>query len=133
MGYQLHFPCYCIRLSIVAALFLAIAGPAAAQLQNGTPPPFPGGNGAPSLPGAQPPAASNDPWVVQQQKEMAKKLNQRRQQELKKDTERLLELATELKQSVDKSNEDTLSLDVIRKAEQIEKLAKTVKEKMKGS
>jgi hypothetical protein len=34
---------------------------------------------------------------------------------------------------VDKSNEHTLSLDVIRKAEEIEKLAKQVKDKMKGS
>ena len=44
----------------------------------------------------------------------------------------MLELATELKQSVDKSNENTLSLEVIKKADQIEKLAKTVKDKMKG-
>ena len=39
---------------------------------------------------------------------------------------------TELKQSVVKSSADTLSLDMIKKAEQIEKLAKSVKEKMKG-
>lgn len=63
---------------------------------------------------------------------MIKKFNLQRQQEIKKDAEKLLELATELKQSVDKSNENTLSLDVIKKADQIEKLAKTVKDKMKG-
>jgi len=63
---------------------------------------------------------------------MEKKANLQRQEEIKKDSEKLLELATELKQSVDKSSENTLSLDVIKKAEQIEKLAKTVKEKMKG-
>ena len=63
---------------------------------------------------------------------MAKKLNTQRQADIKKDTEKLLELATELKQSVDKSSENTLSLDVIKKADQIEKLAKSVKEKMKG-
>jgi hypothetical protein len=33
---------------------------------------------------------------------------------------------------VDKSNEHTLSLDVVKKADEIEKLAKSVKEKMKG-
>jgi hypothetical protein len=71
-------------------------------------------------------------WQEQQRKEMEKKANLERQQDIKKDTEKLLELATELKQSVDKSNENTLSLDVIKKAEQIEKLAKAVKEKMKG-
>jgi len=69
---------------------------------------------------------------VQQKKEMARKLNRQRQDELKKDTEKLLELATELKQSVDKTDENTLSLDVIKKAEQIEKLAKSVKDKMRG-
>ena len=63
---------------------------------------------------------------------MEKAANVQRQQEIKKETEKLLELATELKQSVDKSSENTLSLDVIKKAEQIEKLAKDVKEKMKG-
>ncbi len=63
---------------------------------------------------------------------MAKKLNLKRQQDLKKDTDKLLELATQLKQYVDKTNENTLSLEVIRKAEEIEKLAHSVKEKMKG-
>ena len=62
---------------------------------------------------------------------MAKKLNLKRQQNLKKDTDKLLELATQLKQYVDKTNENTLSLEVIRKAEEIEKLAHSVKEKMK--
>ena len=42
-------------------------------------------------------------------------------------------LANELKSQVDKSNKDTLSLDVVRKADEIEKLAHSVKEKMKGS
>ena len=46
-----------------------------------------------------------------------------RQQEIKKDTDKLLELANELKQYVDKTNENIISLDVIKKAEQIEKLA----------
>lgn len=63
---------------------------------------------------------------------MEKRANLQRQADIKKDTEKLLELATELKQYVDKSNENTLSLDVVKKAEQIEKLAKQVKEKMKG-
>ena len=62
-----------------------------------------------------------------------KALNKQRQTNLQKDTDRLLKLATEMKESVDKSNEHTLSLDVIKKADEIEKLAKSVKEKMKGS
>jgi hypothetical protein len=43
----------------------------------------------------------------------------------------LLALATELKDYVDKSNEHVLSLDVVKKAEEIEKLAHHVREKMK--
>ncbi len=66
------------------------------------------------------------------QREMNKRLNKERQEALKKDTDKLYQLATELKQSVDKSNENVMSLDVIRKAEQIEKLARQVKAKMKG-
>lgn len=71
-------------------------------------------------------------WELQRKQELIKKENLKRQQEIKKDTDALLALATELKQYVDKTNENTLSLDVIKKAEQIEKLAKTVREKMKG-
>ncbi|MFZ0792549.1 MAG: hypothetical protein WAM65_02190 [Candidatus Korobacteraceae bacterium] len=72
------------------------------------------------------------PWEVQQKKEMVRERNLQRQVELKKDTEKLLQLATELKQSVDKTDENTLSLEVIRKADEIEKLAKSVRDKMKG-
>src|SRR5215467_9588896 len=64
------------------------------------------------------------PWALEQRRELVKKQNEQRQQELKKDTDKLLELATELKQYVDKTNEDIISLDVIKKAEQIEMLAK---------
>lgn len=67
------------------------------------------------------------------QKEMEKKANEQRQAELKRDTEKLLKLSTELKEYVEKSNENVLSLDVIKKADEIEKLAHSVKTKMKGS
>ena len=73
-----------------------------------------------------------DPWTLQQKRELVKKQNAQRQQDIKKDTDQLLELATELKQYVDKTNENIISLDVIKKAEQIEKLAHVVKDKMKG-
>ena len=66
------------------------------------------------------------------EKEMAKKAAQDRQADLKRDTEKLLKLATELKEYVDKTNENVLSVNVLRKAEQIEKLAHSVKDKMKG-
>ena len=43
----------------------------------------------------------------------------------------LLKLATDLKAEVDKTNKDTLSLTVIRRADLVEKLAHDMKEKMK--
>jgi hypothetical protein len=72
-----------------------------------------------------------DPAEKQIERERAKKLNQERQAAIKRDTDKLLALATELKDYVDKSNEHVLSLDVVRKAEEIEKLAHHIKEKMK--
>ena len=59
--------------------------------------------------------------------------NKKRQQELRSDTDKLFQLASELKEAVDKSNEHTLSLDVIRKADEVERLAKKVKTKMRDS
>lgn len=65
-------------------------------------------------------------------KDNEKKLNKQRQQDLKRDSDKLFDLATELKKYVDKSNENVLSLEVLRKAEEIERLARSVKDKMKG-
>ena len=64
-------------------------------------------------------------------KKMQKQQNVDRQKQLKADTEKLLALATELKESVDKTNEHVLSLDVVKKAEEIEKLAKHIKTNMR--
>ena len=59
-------------------------------------------------------------------------MNKERYAKLKSDTDQLLKLANELKEAVDKANQDTLSLEVIRKTEQIEKLAKSVRDRMKN-
>lgn len=66
------------------------------------------------------------------EKKMAKARLTERYKDLKRDSEKLLEMATELKQYVDRSNEHVLSMDVIKKCEEIEKLAKSVRTKMKG-
>jgi hypothetical protein len=54
------------------------------------------------------------------------------QKRLADDTAKLLTLANELKAELDKSSKDTLSLSVIRKAEQVEKLAHKVRDEMKA-
>jgi len=54
-----------------------------------------------------------------------------RQKKLSEDTDKLLALAIELKERVDKTNKDVLSVDVIKKADEIEKLARSLKERLK--
>jgi len=82
------------------------------------PPPF--GNGPPI-------GVDNNPTHEQ----IEKARNAERQKQLVQDTDKLLALAKQLKEEVDKSNEGTLSTDVVKKAAEIEKLAKTVKDKMR--
>jgi hypothetical protein len=87
-------------------------------------------------PGIIPPVGSglpdfgpSNPKIEEQQ---ARARSTDRQKKLVADTEKLLALATELKTDVDKTNQNILSMDVIKKAEEIEKLAHSVKERMKG-
>jgi hypothetical protein len=47
------------------------------------------------------------------------------------DTERLVQLAEELQAELAKSGKDTLSLQVVKKASEVEKLAKSLKERLK--
>jgi len=72
--------------------------------------------------------AAKDPQV----QKVSQAENERKKQ-ISDDSTQLLSMAVALKAEVDKTTKDTLSLNVIRKADEIEKLAKTVKEKMKQS
>jgi hypothetical protein len=56
------------------------------------------------------------------------------QKDIKKDIEKLYELATQLKTEVEKTDATSvLSLGMVKKAEEIEKLAKQIKDHAKGS
>ena len=79
-----------------------------------------------------PPMADEDEARARIAHDMEKRANKERVAALKNDTDKLLKLSVELKSYVDKSDENVLSLSVIKKAEEIEKLAKSVKDKMKG-
>jgi hypothetical protein len=74
-----------------------------------------------------------DPAQKEMQDRMMREANKKRQQDIREDTDKLFQLATELKAAVDKTNENLLSIDVVRKADEVEKLAKKVKEKMKDA
>jgi hypothetical protein len=54
-----------------------------------------------------------------------------REAEIAAQTQQLYQLAQELKVEVDKSDKNTLSLAVIKKAAEIEKLARTLKENLR--
>lgn len=54
-----------------------------------------------------------------------------RQTQFLADSQKLYQLAQELKAEVAKSNKNTLSIAVTKKAEEIEKLAKSLKERMR--
>jgi nitric oxide reductase activation protein len=114
----------CSALGFLSVLVLVFSIPSLARQQ---------GSGLPSdqLPSAAPPTPMT-PEQEHIEHDRAKRMNKERFDSLKRDTDKLLELATELKQNVDRANENTLSLDVIKKADEIDKLAKQVREKMKG-
>ena len=72
------------------------------------------------------------PLPVGMEAQRARFATDERHKKLQEDTAKLLALSTELKAEVDKTTKDELSLDVVRKAGEIEKLAHDVKERMKN-
>jgi len=68
------------------------------------------------------------PAILEQQ---ARTRNSDRQKKMVQDTNKLVSLATDLKEQVEKSGKDTITNDAARKAEEIEKLAKSVRDRMK--
>ena len=114
----------CLLSSLVLWFAIMSAMPTVAQANNHG---FPQGAVMPQRSGPE------DEARQKLERDMAKKANQERQADLKRDTDKLFKLANELKDYVDKTNENLLSVDVVKKAEEIEKLARSVKDKMKGS
>jgi hypothetical protein len=116
------------RRGVFCVLLLFCAGgrslPALAQVSGadmGGPPPL-----------HQAGAAEPSPEMARAEHKLAERRNEERQKELEGDTRKLLELAQALHEDVAKTNKNELSLDVIKRAEQIEKLAHSVREKMRG-
>jgi hypothetical protein len=62
-----------------------------------------------------------------------KRMLEENQKEIKKKVEKLYDLASELKEEVEKTDSiKVLSLNLVRKAEEIEKLARDIKNRSKG-
>ncbi len=74
-----------------------------------------------------------DSMKMHENQKRFEQLNLQRHKEMTSDTEKLLALANQLKTAADKNSKDLLSMESVREAEQIEKLAHNVRQKMKAS
>jgi hypothetical protein len=117
------------------SLILALAGGAGAMVagpalysspQRNTPQPIP----SPNAPDPNFPPGLNGP---DQKPPDKRAMDKQAQADVKADVEKLYALISELREEVQKSDaSSTLSLSVVNKAKQIEKLAKQVKDRAKG-
>lgn len=73
-----------------------------------------------------------DPLETRMKAERIRSFNEERHKRLEDDVAKLQALTSELKTDVDKANKDELSLDVMHKAAEIEKLAHDVQSRMKN-
>lgn len=111
-----------LQLGALAIFLVAGAGMAHGQMQ--------GSHG--TLTGQSGIESGEDKRVSSEMRErMEKSRNDDRQKRLVADTDKLLALATSLKADVDKTDKYTLSVDVIRRTEEIEKLSRSIRDRMK--
>jgi hypothetical protein len=111
---------------VFGALALTATDTLHSQPQRATPQPMP----SPNAPNPSFPPGVNGPDITPPDQ---KKMDRQAQVDVKADVEKLYQLITELREQVQKSDTtSTLSLSVVNKAKQIEKLAKQVKERAKG-
>ena len=129
-----------LRTSVlcVAALAMGVGfdggGDVVAAQQNGNPS-FPNSQNpkqAGSMPSDDIPMMAPNPLSGRMKEERIKAFNDQRHKRLEDDVSKLQALTNELKSDVDKANNDELSLDVVRKASEIEKLAHDVQSRMKN-
>ncbi|WP_348263597.1 hypothetical protein P8935_03335 [Telmatobacter sp. DSM 110680] len=79
------------------------------------------------------PDANDREKMQQQERDEARieEANAQRKKEVSADSEKLLRMAVDLKDELDKTSKDTLSINTIHKIDAIEKLAHDMKNKMK--
>jgi hypothetical protein len=110
-----------LLFTFFAALGAVCLHPKSLSAQNPVPPPpQPRGEGQ-----SQGPPDPSSPTT--------KSLLEQNQKDIKKDIEKLYDLATQLKTEVEKTDSTAvLSVAMVKKAEEIEKLAKQIKERARG-
>lgn len=113
--------------SYPALMLLILCVPAAARAQQAQSP-----NPPPAIPGVNPSSTPEPDAITRRMSEqMALKRNAERQKQIVADTAHLLQLAQKLNADVSQTDKNTLSIPVVKEAEEIEKLAKSIKEKMR--
>jgi hypothetical protein len=122
------------RRHLLTALFGAVGVLAVEPLLAGLQAPAPGSG---SSPRAKVYPNGRDPNVMTGMDEPSrpdpKAIGRANQKEIRTDVAKLYEMVSELKEQIEKTDAtSTLSLSVVKKAQQIEKLAKQIKELAKG-
>ena len=122
-------------LSSRRALLIATAASVASSLTvlprklaalQGPPPPLP----SPHAPNPNVPAGMDGPEIIKPEKAPPNPLNQ---EQIAAAVQQLYKLAGELKDEIDHTDlKSTFPISVVKKAQQIEKLAKQIKERAKG-
>jgi hypothetical protein len=113
-----------LLMTLISAAGVLTANPLFLSPQ--TPQPLP----SPNAPGRNFPHRIGDPDPTGPD---PKAVNKQNQAEIKTEIQRLSELVSELKEEVDKTDANaTLSISVVKKAQQIEKLAKQIKDRAKS-
>lgn len=116
-----------IHAAILAMLFVLAITPVAGRVpmqQNGSYVP----NAVNRIPDA------NDRDKMQQQQSDADRIeaaNAERKKQICADSDKLLKMATDLKDDLDKTSKDTLSIETIHKIDAIQKLTKDMKDKLR--
>jgi hypothetical protein len=87
----------------------------------------------PQIPDASNPGRPNDQIPIPSPPDPKVQLKEN-QKNLRKDADRLLDLAKDLKEEADKTEQtDVLSLSLVKKAEEVEKLARQIKDLARAS
>lgn len=123
------------RVATIGLMLLGAAFVAGGMGQSrGNPPPIM--PPSPSLSGGNGPSMgrpdSTDPLAGRMEEQQIKSRNSDRHRRMVADTDKLVTLTKELKDQVETSDKPLEPNDVGKKAEEIEKLAKSVKDRMKG-
>lgn len=112
---------------------VSAAAPASAQFQTTQPSPSSPGRQIPDITGNREGEDATTTAMKERMRVSAEKAaNDDRRKRMLADTDKLLTLSTELKADIEKSSKDELSMAVIRKAAEIEKLAHDVQQRMKN-